>query len=428
MQTWEIVVIAVAAVFGLYMAWNIGANDVANSMADAVGSGALSVKYAVVAAALCEFLGAVLAGKHVTETVRKGIVDQSAFADQHQLLILGMCCALLAAAIWLNAASWFGMPVSTTHSIVGAITGFGIAAFGTSVVHWGTMGKIVASWFISPVVGGVIGFCVFTMMVKLMLGQSDPAARARKMGPVFTIFLLIIVFASTIIKGFHFKAGKFAETLAKMPMLTKVTMVVFTIGIIVAFIVALVRMMRETRSVEGKDIRTQLGAVEKAFVPLVIISSCSVAFAHGANDVANSIGPLAAVYNIIKEGGIPAGKIPVQGWILALGGVGIVIGLATFGWKVMKVVGTEITEMTPTRGVAADMAATATVLMCTLMGLPISTTHVLVGSIIGVGMARGIGAVDMNVTRNIFGAWLITVPVAGVLSGILFLIGRAVLF
>ena len=422
----DILILAIIALLGLYMAWNIGANDVANSMADAVGSGALSVKQAVIAAGICEFAGAVLVGSHVTDTIRKGIVDPSALAsmpgmlegEPAALLVIGMSAALLSAAIWLNFATWTGMPVSTTHSIVGAVAGFGIVAAGIGSVNWGKMGQIVASWFISPFAGGLMAFILFNIISKMILGQKKPAKAAIKVTPFIVFFLAMVVTLATIYKGFK-------HVLKGLDWVTDTHTLLLALFIsIVSMIISRIHVQKKLGGKDSLPLSQQLELVEQVYVPLVIISSCAVAFAHGANDVANSVGPLAAVANILKTGTVEM-KVPVPFWILVLGGGGIVLGLGTYGYRVMATVGTKITEITPTRGVAADIAATATVLICTRMKLPVSTTHTLVGAIMGIGLARGLAGIDSRIAKKIFKSWLITVPAAAVVCIALFLLGRA---
>jgi PiT family inorganic phosphate transporter len=408
----DILIIA-AIIIGLYMAWNIGANDVANSMADAVGSRALSIFWAVVLAAVCEFCGAVLVGSHVTNTIRKGIIDSQIFEHDPRILAHGMVCAMLAAAVWLNLASFFGMPVSTTHSIVGAIIGFGIIN-GLAHIHWFKLAQIVASWFISPVVGGVMAFIIFKLISRHILSAENPGVAARKGGPVCVFFTFSIVILATLYKGLknlHLDLNApdaFGLSIA---------------GGLIAAGISIPLIKRRYRCNSGLSIEQQLIEVEKIFVLLVIISSCSVAFAHGANDVANAIGPLAAVVEIVKHNTVP-GKVQVEMWILVLGGVGITLGLAMFGYRVMRLVGTKITEITPSRGVAADIATMVMVLTFSRLGLPISTTHTLVGAILGVGLARGITAIDRKVVRSIFTSWLATIPIAACLSVLFYLLTK----
>ncbi len=424
----ESIVLGITALMGFYMAWNIGANDVANSMADAVGSKSITIKKAIIAAGICEFAGAVLVGSHVTNTVRKGIVDPQVLAhlpgmaphEAAAIFIIGMAGALLAASLWLNISSWAGLPVSTTHSIVGAVAGFGIIAAGFGAVSWVTMGKIVASWFISPIIGGIMGFLIFNFISKTILGNARPIRAAEKITPFIVFCLAFIVTLGTIYKGLK-------HVIHNINWLTDNSTILIAFGIsLSAAIFSKFYIHRTLAAHSEKSIAQQLEQVEKTFMPLVVISSCSVAFAHGSNDVANAVGPLSAVVNILQTGTLSM-KVGVPFWIMVLGGIGIVVGLATYGYRVMATVGTDITEITPSRGVAADIATTFTVLSCSRLGLPISTTHTLVGSIIGIGLARGFAGIDRNVTKRIFGAWLITVPAAALVSMLFFVTGRALL-
>jgi len=413
----ETLVIA-AVIIGLYMAWNIGANDVANSMADAVGSKALTIFWAVVLAGICNFCGAVLVGSHVTDTVRKGIIDTQAFAQDPHILAYGMVCALLGAAVWLNLASLVGVPVSTTHSIVGAIVGFGILQAGFAHIHWAKLGQIVASWFISPLVGGILAFVIFKLISRYILAVESPATAARKGVPVCVFFTFTILFLATIYKGLkninlHLSGS---EALA-----------ISILGGLAAAGASLLLTRKRKNFNHHLSGNEQLRQVEKIFAVLVIITSCTVAFAQGSNDVANAIGPLAAVVEIARNNAIP-GKVAVDIKFLVLGGLGIAAGLAMFGHRVMRLVGTKVTEITPSRGVAADLGGMITVLACSKMGLPISTTHTLVGAIIGVGMARGITAVNRKVVGSIFTSWLVTIPVAAGLTIVFYLLGQWLLW
>ncbi|MHC4463001.1 MAG: inorganic phosphate transporter [Planctomycetota bacterium] len=408
------VLVVIAIIVGFYMAWNIGANDVANSMADAVGSKALTIFWAVILAGICNFCGAVLVGSHVTDTVRQGIIDTQAFTHNPRMLAHGMVCAMLAAALWLNLASYFGMPVSTTHSIVGAIIGFGILQAGLEHIHWGKLSQIVASWFISPLAGGIMAFIIFKLISRHILVVEKPVVAARKGIPIcvfFTFAILIIAIIYKGLKNIHLDLkGSEAVTLSIIG------------GLIAAGISNL--FIRRNRNYNSElPFKQQLAQVEKIFAVLVVITSCTVAFAHGANDVANAIGPLAAVAEIVKNNTVP-GKVPVNIWFLVLGGLGIAIGLAMFGYRVMRLVGTKVTEITPSRGVAADLSTMVTVLTCSKLGLPISTTHTLIGAIIGVGLARGITAINRKVVASIFTSWLVTIPVSAGLTVLFYLIAE----
>jgi PiT family inorganic phosphate transporter len=412
-------VIGLIAFLGLYTAWTIGANDVANSMADAVGSKAVTIKRAVILAAIFEFAGAFLVGSHVTDTVRKGIVDPAALSSSPEAFALGMAGSLLATALWLHVASSFGMPVSTTHSIVGAVAGFGLVAAGAAAVQWGTLGTIVASWVISPLAGMAVAYLTFKLILWTILRRSQPIAAAAKGGPVCVFVVAVVVVLATLYKGLKNLLASGTLLLTGWGAFALAGLV----GLVAALVARLV-MVRLARGTEGLPLAEQLRRVERLFAPLVIVTSCTVAFAHGANDVANSIGPVAAVFGVLKTGTVTP-KVHVPPWILALGGIGIVLGLATYGYIVMRTVGTKLTELTPSRGVAADIAAASTVLACSRLGLPVSTTHTIVGAIIGVGLARGIGAVNKKVANRIFGSWLITVPAVALLSITFFLLGRA---
>ena len=419
--------IASIVLLGFYMAWTIGANDVANSMADAVGSQSCSIRQAVVAAGICEFAGAVLVGAHVTDTVRKGIVDPNALKvipnmtneQCAALLALGMMSALLAAAVWLHVATAFGMPVSTTHCIVGAVAGFGVVAAGWNAVHWSKVAQIVSSWFISPVFGGMMSYVIFRLISVIILGNSRPCRAAAKYAPALIFFTFFVIVASIIFKGM-----KHIISEEKLAWLTGTNAIFMSAG--TGFLAAVFSkqfLIRRLEPCYRKSLPEQLEFVEKVFAPLVFLTSCTVAFAHGANDVANAVGPLAAVVEIFQSGSVQM-RVHVPYWILILGGVGIVTGLAMYGYRVMTTVGTRITVITPSRGLAADVAAMTVVLICSRLKLPISTTHTLVGAILGVAMARGLGAVNKRVTKNIFGSWLITVPAAALLSVLFFVLGR----
>ena len=408
------ILVVVAIVIAFYMAWNIGANDVANSMACAVGSKALPIFWAVVLAGICNFCGAVLVGSHVTDTVRSGIIETQAFANDPRTLAYGMVSAMLAAAICLNLASYLGMPVSTTHSIVGAVVGFGILSAGFGNIHWGTLGEIVASWFISPVAGGIMAFIIFKLISRYVLSVEKPAIAAHKGVPICVFFTFAILILSIIYKGLEnlYLDLEGPEALA-----------VSILGGAIASGISALLVRRSCNFDAELAHEKQLVHVEKHFAVLVIITSCTVAFAHGANDVANAIGPLAAVFEIVKNNSVP-GKVPVNIWFLVLGGAGIAAGLSMFGYRGMRVVGTKVTEITPSRGVAASLSGMMTVLACSKMGLPVSTTHTLVGAIIGVGLARGITAIDRKVVGSIFTSWFATVPMAAVLTIVVYIIGQ----
>lgn len=398
--------IAIAAAFGFLMAWGIGANDVANAMGTSVGSNAITIKQAIIIAMIFEFAGAYLAGGEVTSTIRKGIIDSAYFVDSPELLVYGMISALLAAGIWLIAASALGWPVSTTHSIIGAIVGFAAVGVGTDAVEWGKVAGIVGSWVVTPAISGFIAFTIFQSVQKLIFDTEDPLENAKRYVPFYMALAGFVMSLVTIKKGLkhiglHF-SGLEAYALA------------FGVAILVG-IGGMIAIKRLKMS-KSADRQTQFGNVEKVFAILMVVTACCMAFAHGSNDVANAIGPLAAVVSVVNSGGDIAGKSALVWWILPLGAVGIVMGLAIFGKRVMQTIGKNITHLTPSRGFAAELAAASTVVIASGTGLPISTTQTLVGAVLGVGMARGIAAINIGVVRNIVVSWVITLPAGAALS------------
>lgn len=398
-----------AVIFGLYMTWGIGANDLANAMGTSVGAGAVSVKQAIVIAMIFEFLGAVLAGGHVTATIRSGIIDPTSIINSPEILVYGMLASLLAAGVWLMIASAKGWPVSTTHSIVGALVGFAIVGISPEAVKWGKVGGVVMSWIISPVVGGTISFLLVMSTRKLIFNTDEPLKNAKKYAPGYIFLVGFIISLVTLFKGLSHLHLKFT-TLESFAVATIFGLLTATIGW--SFI-------RKIKDDPKANKGFSYASVEKVFTPMMLFTACSMAFAHGSNDVANGIGPLAAIYSIISSGGEVMQSSALPLWILLLGGGGIVLGLITLGYRVMMTVGKKITELTPSRGFCAELAAATTVVIASRTGLPVSTTHILVGSVLGVGLARGIGALDLRVVLNIVISWLVTLP-AGALMAMLF--------
>jgi len=410
--TYGTVFLVLAIIFGFFMTWGIGANDVANAMGTSVGSGAITVKQAILIAAVFEFAGAFIAGGQVTSTIRKGIIDPSPIMGTPELLVYGMLAALLAAAIWLAIATFRGWPVSTTHSIVGAIVGFGMVGIGIDAVQWGKVGQIAASWIVSPVVGGVIALVLMLSIRKLIFDADDPFKSAKRWGPVYVFLVGFIISLVTLFKGLK----HLDLELSGWQSLLAATV----IGIVVAVIGRL--LINRVKYNPTANRSHHFASVERVFVPMMIFTACAMAFAHGSNDVANGIGPMAAVVAVIDSGGEVQQEATLPLWILALGGGGIVIGLATMGYRVMQTIGTRITELTPSRGYCATLAAASTVVIASKTGLPVSTTQIAVGCVMGVGFARGIGAVDLRVIGNIFLSWVVTLPAGGLLAaGIFFL-------
>ncbi len=408
--------IVLACVFGFFMAWGVGANDVANAMGTSVGSKAITVKQAIIIAVFFEFAGAFLAGGQVTATIRKGIIETSSVASSPEILVYGMLASLLAAGIWLLVASRLGWPVSTTHTIVGAIVGFAMVGIGVDAVKWGKIGTIVSSWVISPVLAGSIAYALFFSVQKLILGTADPLKNAKRYVPYYIFLVGFIIALVTLMKGLK-HVGIHLETSENI-------IIALLSGAVVMFIGKYFINKLTFDPAADKDFH--FTNVEKIFGVLMIITACAMAFAHGSNDVANAIGPVAAVISIVGSGGELAQKSPLPVWVLLLGATGIVIGLVTYGHKVMATIGTGITELTPSRGFAATLAAATTVVIASGSGLPISTTHTLVGAVLGVGLARGIAALNLNVVRTIFMSWVITLPAGAILSIIFFFALKAI--
>ena len=464
----DMALFVVILISGFYMAWNIGANDVANAMGTSVGSGALTLKHAVIIAAILEFSGALFFGSYVTETVQKNIVDPNIFIHDPRTLVYGMLAALLASGTWLQLASYFGLPVSTTHSIVGAVIGFGLIVGGVNTIRWETVGKIIASWIISPLAGGIIAYYMFSFLRKQIFYTHHPVDAVKKIIPLLVFFLVLVIvqiLGSTLIKNLqinyteiqilvfgtclgilgagigyffiqkiqvnpHFEHTHFVKHEPEMvKSLNKAKKHLIQVNLsstgdlyhqseqLIYKIDSLSQSL--TQSIEKKVSSSEYSSVENIFSYLQIISACLMAFAHGANDVANAIGPLAAAIGTLRTGVI-AMQTSVPIWILALGGSGIIIGLATWGWRVIETIGKKITELTPTRGFVAEFSAASTILVASRLGMPISTTHTLVGAVVGVGLARGIEALNLGMTRDIVLSWIVTLPAGAALSVVFF--------
>jgi len=397
-------------VFGFFMAWGIGANDVANAMGTSVGARALTLGQAILVACIFEFAGAYLAGGEVTSTIRKGIIDPTLLADSPDLLVFGMMASLLAAGTWLLIASFNGWPVSTTHTIVGAIVGFAAVGISADAVSWSKVSSIVSSWVVSPLMAGTISFLIFRTVQNLILNTENPFDNAKKYVPGYIFLVGFIISMVTLLKGLKHVGLtlNFQESLLYS----------IAIGIFIALIGSFfLRKIENTHQVRGDVV---FDGVEKVFAVLMVFTACAMAFAHGSNDVANAVGPLAAIASVIQSGGNIASQSVMPWWILLLGGVGIISGLAMLGYRVIETVGKNITELTPSRGFAAELAAATTVVLASGTGLPISTTHTLVGAVLGVGLARGLSAIDLGVVGRIVISWVVTLPVGAGLSILFF--------
>lgn len=463
-----LILLALLLLAGLYMAWSIGANDVANAMGTSVGSGALSLKTAVIIAAILEFSGAFFFGSHVSDTIQTGIIDSSIFANEPRLLVYGMLASLMAAGIWLQVASYFGWPVSTTHCIVGALVGFGMVVGGFEAIYWENVTFIITSWIISPFMGGIISYLIFNLLRKKIFYTKNPIESAKRLTP-FIVFITLSVLGLILIfnglenlnLGFTFfqaflislSVGGIGSLVSYLCMrrisspIRYPNQPTYNEETSVALDKARKHLLRANNTISGggemqyqlsvlldeldnvsnkvkksPDVevhKSEYATVEKIFGYLQIMSACLMAFAHGANDVANAIGPLSAGIQVLLTNTIiTTTTVPL--WALGLGGVGIVVGLATWGWRVIETIGKKITELTPTRGFAAEFGAAATVMIASRLGLPVSTTHTLVGAVVGVGLARGLEALDLSMTRDIVISWLVTVPAGACIAISLF--------
>ena len=402
--------ILLSCLFGFFMAWGIGANDVANAMGTSVGARALTVTQAVLVACIFEFAGAYLAGGEVTATIRKGIIDATIIGETPELLVFGMLASLLAAGVWLLIASYFGWPVSTTHSIVGAIVGFAAVGIGFDVVHWSKVGSIVASWIVSPILAGTLSFLIFTSVKKLVLQKEDQFLNAKKYVPFYMFLAGFLISMVTFLKGLVHVGLNFtaSESIAWS--------LVFALLVTIIGTLLLQRIDNTVKEKNG----AMFDGVERVFAILMVFTACAMAFAHGSNDVANAIGPVAAIVSVVQSGGEVGATSLIPSWVLLVGATGIVIGLAMLGFRVMMTVGRAITELTPSRGFAAELAAAGTVVIASGTGIPISTTHTLVGAVLGVGLARGIGAINLRVVGKIILSWIVTLPVGAGLSILFF--------
>ena len=465
------IIIGLTLVIGFYMAWNIGANDVSNAIGTSVGSKALSLKHAIILAAILEFIGAFFLGSHVSNTIQVGIIDPSLFAHNPKIFALGMMGSLLGTGVWLNVASFFRLPVSTTHAIVGAVFGFGLIVAGFGGVDWTNLGYISLSWITSPLLSGLVAFFLFMFLQKKILFAHAPLIATKKIFPI----LVFIVFA-------FFSLSLFYQGLASLQLKLSLSLnllIALCCGLFSSLLSyyfirkiplsktkhtfkhhpqqlaslekAAKHLQRTKLSSEGdmrdstsnllSEIRnltakikentqyhessSEYAKVEKIFAYLQIFSAAMVAFAHGANDVANAIGPVSAVIQTLKTNIVSKTAITPH-WILALGGIGIIIGLTTWGWRIIETIGKKITFLTPTRGFCAEFSSSIIILLASKFGMPISTSHALVGAVLGVGLARGLSSLNLKMLRTIILTWIITIPACAVISIIFFYILRLI--
>lgn len=398
------------AFFGFLMAWGIGANDVANAMGTSVGSKAITIRQAIFIAVVFEFSGSFLAGGEVTNTIREGIIYTGPFLEEPKLLVIGMLASLLSSAVWLFIATHFGWPVSTTHTIIGAIVGFAAVGIGVDTVQWGNVGYIALSWLLSPVLGGVIAYGLFRSVQYFIFNKVDPIASAKKAVPYYMMIAGWVVTMVTLDQGIK-NLGLNLHFMTSFMYSVPVSILLYFIGKW-----AVQRLKLDPKA----DQNFHFTNVERIFGVLMIFTGCAMAFAHGSNDVANAIGPVAAIAHAVSNNGDFLKSSPIPVWVLLLGSAGIVSGLVMYGHKVIATIGSGITELTPSRGFSATLSAAATVVLASGAGLPISTTHTLVGAVLGIGLAKGVHALNMGVIGTIFISWIITLPAGAILSIIFF--------
>ena len=403
----------IAFISAMYMAWTIGANDVANAMGTSVGSGAVTLKRAIIIAGVCDFLGAVLVGGHVSTTIKGSIFDPTAFGDVNYI-VYGMLAALLGTAIFVTIATYFSLPVSTSHGIVGGIVGFAVISSFLKIISFSDINgmkliEIVISWVVSPVAGGIFAFATFYLVRNKIIHADEPRRALRKWIPIFVGVVFTILSLSIIYKGL--------KNLGVGDELPPITALILCLAIGLLAVLVTTLLVKRIKIRKGER---DLDLIERIFGYLLILTASYIAFAHGANDVANAIGPLAAVISIYRNGLIdPTSTIPI--WVLLCGGVAIIIGISTWGYKVIETMGRKITKITPSRGFAATFGAATSVLICSRLGMPVSTSHCAVGGVVGVGFVKGAGKIDFKVVRNIALSWLITIPATALLTVVIYL-------
>ncbi|MBW2029367.1 MAG: inorganic phosphate transporter [Deltaproteobacteria bacterium] len=406
----DIAILSLATIVGLYMASNIGANDLANAMGTSVGSGVLNLRQAVAISVVANTLGAVLAGGYVTSTISKGIIDPGLLVDAPGKLMLGMFAALISGGVWVNLATYLGLPVSTTHAIVGAVVGFGLVSVGAGAISWAKIIKIAISWIISPLTGAAVAGGMYYFVEKKIMRARDPFRASERYAPllVFLVFLVLILsFIFKALKNLHLDLSFFQTFLLTIPCAA-------AFG---AFGRPWIRWQIASGSFQSEG--QERSAVEKVFAQLQILASCYIAFAHGANDVANAIGPLAAIFSVVRTKAVLL-QVHVPVWMLFIGGIAVGGGLLIFGTRVIETIGKNITEITAARGFCVQFGAATTILVCSRLGLPVSTTHVLVGAVVGVGVMRGLGALDLRILKNIGLSWIVTLPFTILLAMLLY--------
>ena len=411
----NIILLSLAGVFGLFMTWSVGSNDLANIMSTTMGSKAISVRQAIIVAVIFEFAGALLGGSGVAKTVQFGLLNTQALNYPPQIFIYGMLAVLLASATWMTLASYLGMPVSITNAIIGALVGFGLLILGVHSLHWKQVGYIAISWIASPTMAGLFAYLLFLTVQQLILSAGNPIKKAKQYVPLYLFLVGFVLSKITVIKS----CAHFGIILDMRHS--------FIIAVISGFVILLIGqwLIRRIPKVDINDMHAQFNYVEKMFSVLMLFTACAMVYAHGSNDIAVSMGPIGAIISLIKSGHtMYNGKMVLI--TLALGSLAVVVGFLTYGRKIIKTVGSGITALTPSRAYCATIAAATAVVVSTSTGIPVSATQTLVGAILGVGLARGIGALDLRVVRNIFASWIITIPIVAGLTTVFFYIIHAI--
>lgn len=395
----DLIYLGLACVVGFIMTWGVGANDLANIMSTTMGSKAITPRVAIIIAVLFEFAGAFFGSAHVTSTIRTGIINID-LVHPEVYLIYGMLSILMAGSVWMTLASFIGMPVSITNAIVGGLVGFGAIVLGAHTIHWETVRHIALSWICSPLISGLVSYLLFVLIQKRILSRSQPQKAIKRFLPIFLIGVGSVLSIMVVLKGLEHFNIHFA-------FLINCALVVLTSLLVLILGYAL---LWRIPAAQHEDLHGQLIYTEKVFSVLMGLTACAMVFAHGSNDVAIAVGPIAAIFGIIHSGELLNATTPIPSWIVSLGAFGVVIGFLSYGRKVIETVGSGITALTPSRAFSATLAAATTVIVSTSTGIPVSATQTLVGAVLGVGLARGIGALNLTVIRNIFTSWVVTIP------------------
>jgi len=405
-------ILVIVALLAFYMAWNLGANDVANAMGTSVGSKAMTLRQAIIMAGVLEFLGAVLFGQEVTSTLGTKIADPALFATTPRTLVMGMISVLLSGGIWLQVATSRGLPISSSHAIVGAIAGFSWVSLGIEAIDWSSMGLITIGWILTPIISGAISAGLYGLIRHWIFNQLHPLSQLQEWTPWLST-LLLSIFGIIVLPTITQPLSQFLLTERKL------NIPPHDITLFITGIAAIALTLISWRELANSQIDHQ---IQGLFAKFQVISACFVAFAHGSNDVGNAIAPLAVIYYINQQGKVPSHQLTIPLWILLLGAVGIVAGLAVWGKKVITTIGENIISLEPSSGFCAELATAMTILLASRLGLPVSTSHALVGGVVGIGLVQNLQAIKLSTIQNIAAAWLITVPISAALSAMIFTI------